>query len=71
MPTGEGSEPMSEVVKRLEREGMARVILRQIGRKFGSPSEATRKRIDAADSETLLAWAPRIFEADTVEEMLR
>lgn len=71
MPHAEGPELMPEVVKRLEPEGMDRVVLRQTTWKFGSPSEATRKRIDQADSETLLAWAPRIFEADTVEEMLQ
>ena len=61
---------MSEVGKGLEREGMAQVMLRQIGRKFGSPSEAPRKLIDEADSKALLARAPRILEANTVEEML-
>lgn len=55
---GDGAELMSEVIKRLEREGLARFVPGQIGRKVGSPREATRRRIDPAESENLLAREP-------------
>ncbi len=50
--------------------GEAAVLLRQIERKFGPPSEAVRRRIADADSETLLRWSERILTADSLEAVL-
>jgi hypothetical protein len=62
---------MSTLAEQWERVGQIRVLLHQIERKFGPPSEAIRQRIEEADAETLLEWAPRIFDANSAEEMLK
>ena len=51
--------------QRGEQRDSAAVLLRQIERKFGSPSETVRHRITEADSETLLEWSERILDQDT------
>ena len=50
-------------------EGEAAVVLRQLERRFGPPSEATRQRIASADAETLLAWAERILDAKALDDV--
>jgi predicted transposase YdaD len=52
------------------KEGEAAMLLRQIARKFGPPTETVRERIERADSETLLAWSDRILTAQTLDEVL-
>ena len=52
------------------KEGEAAMLLRQIARKFGPPTEPVRERIERADSETLLAWSDRILTAQTLDEVL-
>ncbi|WP_020503458.1 DUF4351 domain-containing protein [Lamprocystis purpurea] len=52
------------------QEGEAAMLLRQITRKFGPPTEAVRERIARADSETLLEWSDRILTAQTLDEVL-
>jgi hypothetical protein len=52
------------------QEGEAAVLLRQIERKFGAPSQAVRDRIVSADADTLLHWSERILTADSVEALL-
>ena len=51
--------------------GEAAILLRQIERKFGLPSEPVRRRVTQADAETLLRWSERILTADSLEAMLR
>ncbi len=51
-------------------EGAAAMLLRQIARKFGPPTETVRERIARADSETLLEWSDRILTAQTLDEVL-
>ena len=53
-----------------EQRGEAKILLRQIERKFGPPSETVRHRITAADSETLLEWSDRILDAQSLDEVL-
>ena len=53
------------------QQGEARVLLRLITLKFGSPSETVREQIATADSETLLRWSERILTAQTLDEVLR
>jgi len=53
------------------REGEAAILLRQIGLKFGPPSEGVRARIEAADADTLLDWSARILTAERVDDIFR
>ena len=53
-----------------EQRGEAKILLRQIERTFGPPSETIRHRLTAADSETLLEWSDRIREARSLDEVL-
>jgi len=50
--------------------GEAEMLLRQIERKFGAPSEMVRARVTQADSDRLLEWSERILEARTLDEVL-
>jgi hypothetical protein len=52
------------------QQGEAAVLLRQIERKFGTPSQAVRERVFSADAETLLNWSERILTAESVEAVL-
>ena len=53
-----------------EQRGEAKILLRQIERTFGPPSETVRHRITEADSATLLEWSDRILEARSLDEVL-
>jgi len=50
--------------------GEAKMLLRQIERKFGPPSEPVRARITQADPDTLLEWSERILVAQTLDDVL-
>jgi flagellar biosynthesis/type III secretory pathway protein FliH len=52
------------------REGKAKLLLEQLGERFGPPSDATRARIASATSEQLDAWAKRILTAATLDDVL-
>jgi predicted transposase YdaD len=56
--------------QRGEQRGEAKMLLRQIERKFGPPSEPVRARITQADPDTLLEWSERILEAQSLDEVL-
>ncbi len=47
------------------------MLLRLIERRFGRPSGAVRRRIQAADAETLLDWSERMLTADSIDAALR
>jgi hypothetical protein len=80
MPTGEPimqtfidkyiAQGMQQGVQQGLQQGETAVLLRQIERKFGPPSEPVRRRIVEADAETLLTWSERILTADTLEAVL-
>lgn len=53
-----------------EQRGEAKILLRQIERKFGPPSETVRERIVQAESDRLLEWSERILEARSLDEVL-
>ena len=58
--------------KRGKQEGEATALLRLMERKFGPEATAAhRKRIEQADSETLLAWLDRLLTAATAEEIFQ
>ena len=52
------------------QEGGAAILLRQIERKFGPPSESVRERISSADPKTLLDWSERILTAESLDAVL-
>lgn len=50
--------------------GEAKVLLRQIDRKYGAQlAAAYRERIEGAGAETLLLWSDRILSADRIEDL--
>ncbi|NEV65164.1 Rpn family recombination-promoting nuclease/putative transposase [Thiorhodococcus minor] len=53
-----------------EQHGRATVLLRQLERKFGPPSEPVRAKITQADPDTLLDWSERILDAQSLDEVL-
>jgi flagellar biosynthesis/type III secretory pathway protein FliH len=52
------------------QQGEAHILLRLLHVKFGDVSEETRRRVEAADAETLLAWSERILTARSVDEVI-
>jgi len=53
------------------KEGEVAILLRQIARTFGPPTETVREHIARADPATLLAWSDRILTAQTLDKVLR
>lgn len=52
------------------QQGEASLLLRQMGRKYGSSAaDSYRQKIEQADPESLLKWSERILTADTAEEI--
>lgn len=49
--------------------GQRRVLLRQLGRRFGEVPESIVERLNGADEETLDAWADRVLSAKTLDEV--
>jgi predicted transposase/invertase (TIGR01784 family) len=78
LETGRGEPLMQTFIERYIEQGEQRgkqlgsaaVLLRQIERKFGSPSETVRHRITEADSDTLLEWSERILDAGTLDDVM-
>jgi len=50
-------------------KGEATLLLKQLERKFHAVPESARKRIEAADAETLLVWGERVLDANSLEEV--
>ena len=53
------------------QQGEAKVLLRQVERKFGPLAETQRQRILNASPDTLLEWAERLLSADRWEEVVK
>lgn len=51
------------------RQGEAALLARLLERKFGPLSAGARRRIDAADAETLLVWGERVLSAGSLAEV--
>lgn len=51
------------------QEGEVMMLLRQLQRKFGFLPETYRKRVEKADSETLLALGDKVLEAQTLQQL--
>jgi flagellar biosynthesis/type III secretory pathway protein FliH len=52
-----------------QQEGEARLLLRQVERKFGALGERNRERIRRADAEQLLEWGERLVTAGSLAEI--
>jgi len=46
------------------------VLMRQMRCKFGDVPDAARRRIESADTETLLEWSERVVTAESIEEVV-
>jgi flagellar biosynthesis/type III secretory pathway protein FliH len=55
--------------ERGERIGEAKVVERQLARRFGPLAAETRARLQAATLEQLDRWADRLLDAATLEEV--
>lgn len=53
------------------KEGQANILLKQLEFKFGKLNSKDRKRVQSADSKTLLNWGERILTANTMAEIFR
>ena len=51
------------------QQGEAAILIRQMERKFGSLTADQRQRIEAADTDTLLAWSERILTANNADQV--
>jgi hypothetical protein len=51
-------------------EGEAKLLLKQLGVRFGPLSDVTRARVEAATVEQLETWGERILSAPTLDEVL-
>ena len=75
----EGVKIVSSLAERFTEQGVqqglqigeAKVLLRQIDRKYGTQlaAAAYRERIEGADAETLLLWSDRILSAERIEDL--
>jgi predicted transposase/invertase (TIGR01784 family) len=50
--------------------GEAKLLLRQLSRRFGPLAEATRARVQSATVEQIEIWAERILDAPTLDDVL-
>jgi predicted transposase YdaD len=50
-------------------EGVADILLRLIAAKFGPPDQAIRRRLETADTDTLLRWSERLLNAGSLDEV--
>jgi hypothetical protein len=53
---------MQKGIQQGKQLGAADMLLRQITRRFGPPSDLVRERISQVDSDTLMQWSERIFD---------
>ncbi|MFM8330336.1 MAG: Rpn family recombination-promoting nuclease/putative transposase [Candidatus Methylumidiphilus sp.] len=62
---------LGQGLARGRQEGEAAMLLRLLERRFGAVDEPSRQRLQTADAATLLRWGERLFQADSVDEVLR
>jgi hypothetical protein len=65
------AERVQEWTRQWEQQGVAKVLTRQIERKFGPLDPAVRTRIAQADSERLLEWSERVLTAERLEDVFQ
>ena len=49
------------------QQGESTMLFRLLERKFGQVSKKVKRKIEAADSDTLLEWGEKILSASTIE----
>jgi hypothetical protein len=54
-----------------KHEGERNILLSQLEHKFRVVSEQHRQRLEKADARTLLQWATRVLEVDSLEEVFK
>lgn len=59
-----------EVFGEGRQEGVADILLRLITVKFGPPDQAICRRLETADTDTLLRWSERILNAGSLDEII-
>jgi len=63
-------EGMQQGMQQGVQQGRADMLLRQIERRFGPPSDQVRERVTQADPNTLLEWSDRILDANSLDDVL-
>jgi hypothetical protein len=53
----------------IQQDG-ARILIRQLTKRFGELPDDKRFKIETADSDTLLQWSERVLTAQTLDEVL-
>ena len=51
------------------KQGGVEMLLRQLERRFGPLDEVTRRRVEAAEPDQLLAWGDRLVTASRLAEV--
>jgi flagellar biosynthesis/type III secretory pathway protein FliH len=52
------------------QQGEAKVLIRQLTKRFGELPEEISRKIETADADTLLQWSERVLTAKTLDEVL-
>ena len=52
------------------QQGEAKILIRQLTKRFGELPEETLRKIESADADTLLQWSERVLTAQTLDEIL-
>jgi hypothetical protein len=60
---------MQKGIQQGKQLGAADMLLRQIERRFGPPSDMVRERITRADSDTLMQWSERMLDAQNLDDL--
>lgn len=53
----------------MEKEGQTNILLKLLELKFGNVSSDHHKKVQGADSDTLMKWSERLLTANTMEEI--
>ena len=54
-----------------KQEEAVEILLRLLYRKFGEIPEDKRRKIESADSDTLLKWSERVLTANNLDEVFK
>jgi hypothetical protein len=60
-----------QLIAQGEAKGMVKIVLKQLGRRFGPLSADAQRRVQGASPEELDVMADRVLTAETLEEVLR
>ncbi|HJW87622.1 MAG TPA: DUF4351 domain-containing protein [Candidatus Brocadiaceae bacterium] len=60
---------MQQGVQQGMQQGESTMLFRLLERKFGQVSKKVKRKIEAADSDTLLEWGEKILSASTIDDV--